>query len=235
MTLTHAEIVDAYEVDDPTARFVRMNFVSSVDGAVTLQGRSGGLGGATDRAIMQVLRAMCDIVVVGAGTIRVEGYGGTKVEGMDAAWRRDHGLAPQPRLAIVSRALDLDRDHAVFSEAVVRPIVVTCADAPADARNALSEVADVIVAGDASVDLSLALEQLAGLGLRHVLSEGGPHLFGSLVAAGLVYELCLTLSPHLVGGDAGRIMRGVPEAARELRLRRMLVDDDWLFLRYARA
>lgn len=233
MTLSHAELVAAYDVADRTARLVRMNFVSSIDGAATVRGRSAGLGGDTDRAIMQVLRALCDVVLVGAGTVRAEGYGGTQVEGADAALRRDRGLPPQPRLAVVSRALDLDPSHAFFAEAVTRPLVVTCADSPADVREALSRVADVIVAGEASVDLSAALDALADLGLRHVLSEGGPHLFGSLFAAGLVDEMCLTLSPRLVGGDAGRIMRGAPEAPRDMHLKHALEDDGWLFLRYA--
>ena len=232
MTLSHAEIVDAYRIDDRAARLVRMNFVSSIDGAATVRGRSAALGGETDRAIMQVLRAMCDVVLVGAGTVRVEGYGGTKVEGADAAWRRDRDLPPQPRLAVVSRRLDLDPGHGFFAEAVTRPLVVTCADAPGEAREALSRVADVIVAGEASVDLSVALAALADLGLRHVLSEGGPHLFGSLFTAGLVDEMCLTLSPRLVGGDAGRIMRGAPEGPRNMRLHHAVEDDGWLFLRY---
>lgn len=230
MTLTRNELIDAYAAEGP---LVRMNFVSSIDGAVTVRGRSGGLGSDTDRALVQVLRAMADVILVGAGTVRVEGYGGARVEDADAAWRQERGLPPQPRLAVVSRALDLEPQHPFFAEAVNRPLLVTCASAPADKREALAEVADLLVAGDLTVDLGEAIGALAEDGMAHVLCEGGPHLFGSLLEADLVDELCLTLSPHLVGGGAGRIVANVTEAARAMRLKHALVEGDWLFLRYS--
>lgn len=231
--LPHGDLVAAYRLGDRTVPRIRMNFVSSADGAATVAGRSAGLGGDTDRAIMQVLRAMSDVVVVGAGTVRAEGYGGTRVEGADAVWRQTHGLSGQPRLAVVSRALDLEPRHPFFAEAVTRPLVVTCAGAPAERREAVETVAEVIVCGDATVDLEQMRSLLAAGGMPQILCEGGPHLFGALHDAGLVDEVCLTLSPRLAGGEAGRIMRGAAERVDPLRLESLLRDGDWLFLRYA--
>ena len=232
---TRDELLEAYAIADRDVPAVRMNFVTSLDGAVTLEGRSAGLGDEYDRLAMQVLRALTDVVLVGAGTVRVEGYGGLRVGEADAAWRRSHGLAPQPRVAVVSSRLDLGPEHPVFARAVERPIVVTRESAPADRRAALADVAEVLVCGDDTVDLGVMLGALAGLGLRQVLCEGGPHLFGSLVESDLVDELCLSLSPLLVAGGAGRIVRGAPEVAHRMRLVHAIPARDLLLLRYARA
>lgn len=230
------ELRAAYALPDREIPRVRMNFVSSIDGAVTLGGLSGALGGEGDRRLMQVLRSMCDVVLVAAGTVRAEGYGGLRLETVDASWRESHGLPAQPRLAMVSRSLDVGAEHPFFAEATTRPIVVTCAAAPAERRAALAAVADVLVCGDAAVDLADALAQLAELGLAQVLCEGGPHLFGELAEAELVDEVCLTLSPLLVGGAAPRIVQGAPERGRQMRLVHALSDEDgFVFLRYRSA
>ena len=230
------ELRTAYALPDREIPRVRMNFVSSIDGAVTLGGLSGALGGEGDRRLMHVLRSMCDVVLVAAGTVRAEGYGGLRLETVDASWRESHGLPAQPRLAMVSRSLDVGAEHPFFAEATTRPIVVTCAAAPAERRAALAAVADVLVCGDAAVDLADALAQLAALGLAQVLCEGGPHLFGELAEAELVDEVCLTLSPLLVGGAAPRIVQGAPERGRQMRLVHALSDEDgFVFLRYRSA
>jgi riboflavin biosynthesis pyrimidine reductase len=212
---------------------VRINFVESADGATTLEGRSGPLGGETDRRVMQVLRSMADVVLVGAGTVRVEGYGGVSVSERDSSWRSDHGLAAQPALAIVSRGLRLDPDDPVFS-AGARPAVVTCESAPASRRSALQAVAEVIVCGDGpSVDLVSMLGAFAARGWTQILCEGGPHLFGALLDAGLVDEVCVTLAPRFTGGSAGRIVQGAAEVDRPFSLGHALTDDDgFVFLRY---
>jgi len=234
-TSDRERLLDAYALPDRVTPRVRMNFIMSLDGAVTLEGRSGGLGDASDRAAMQAIRTLADVIVVGAGTVRAEGYGGARVSETDASWRASRGWPPQPRLAIVSNRLDLDPRHPVFAEAVTRPIVVTHARAPEAERAALAEVADVWVCGASAVDVDRMLDALARDGMRQVLCEGGPRLFGALLQAGLVDELCLSLSPTLVGGDAGRIVRGVSEAARRMRLVHALPAGDLLLLRYARA
>jgi riboflavin-specific deaminase-like protein len=236
MTVLDREtLLDAYALPDRATPRVRMNFVMSLDGAVTVDGSSGGLGDASDRAAMQAIRTLADVIVVGAGTVRAEGYGGVKVGEADASWRESRGWPAQPRLAIVSNRLDLDPGHPVFAKAVARPIVLTHAGAPQATRDALAEVADVLVCGEERVDVDAMLDALARRGLRQVLCEGGPGLFGALLEAGLVDELCLSLSPMLVGGDAGRIVRGASEAARRMRLVHALPAGDLVLLRYARA
>jgi len=229
------ELLEAYALDDRATPRLRMNFVMSLDGAVTMKGRSGGLGDASDRLAMQVLRTLADVVLVGAGTVRAEGYGGVRVDDSDAAWRRSHGLASQPRVAVVSSRLDLGPEHPFFARATERPICLTQEAAPADRVAALTEVADVFMCGREAVDPRAMLETLAGEGLPQVLCEGGPHLFGAFVEADLVDELCLSLSPTIVGGDAGRMVRGVPEMERRMRLVHAIPAGDLLLLRYARA
>lgn len=241
------QLLAAYAPAHRATPRIRMNFVASIDGAVTLDGRSGGLGDANDRLAMQAMRALADVVLVGAGTVRAEGYGGLSVDEADAAWRRSHGLADQPRIAVVSSGLDLDPRHPFFRDAVRRPIVVTHSAAPEARRVALAEVCDVLVCGDGDaadiggrgdgrgrVDLAEAQRALADLGLSQVLCEGGPHLFGALLDADLVDEVCLSLSPLLVGGHAGRIVQGAREAAREMTLAHALPAGDLLLLRYLR-
>jgi len=228
------ELGAMYALPDRKTPRIRMNFIASLDGAATLRGRSGDLGGRSDRMLMQILRAMADVILVGAGTVRAEGYGGTRVEGADAGWRLARGLPAQPRLALVSRSLRIEPQHPFFADAVVRPLVVTCAGADAERRAELERVADVLVCGAAAVDLVAMRDALADRGLRQVLCEGGPHLFGALRDARLVDEVCLTVAPRLVGGDAGRILRGVDEEAGQVRLLHAIPDDEgFVLLRYA--
>ena len=138
-------------------------------------------------------------------------------------------------MGVVSARLDLSPEHPFFADAVQRPIVVTHAEAPADRREALEAVADVLVCGEASVDVRAVVDALAEAGLPQVLCEGGPHLFGSLIAADRVDELCLSLSPKLVAGEAGRIVRGAPEVERPMRLVHVIPAGDLLLLRYSRS
>ncbi|WP_347976229.1 pyrimidine reductase family protein [Microbacterium sp. ProA8] len=230
---TRQELFDAYDLPGRSEPRVRMNFVSSADGAVTLGGQSGALGGETDRTLMQVLRAMADVVVVGAGTVRAEGYGGLHVDADHVEWRRAHGLADQPGLAVVSGGLHLEPGDSVFAAAVGRPLIVTT-DAAADARGGrFTEVAEVLACGEESVDLAAMLELFARRGWTQVLCEGGPHLFGALLEAGLVDEVCLTLAPRFVAGEAGRIAQGGAESDRRFSLAGVVTDEDgFVFLRY---
>ena len=122
---TRDELFAAYALGDRSATWVRMNFVESADGATTLEGRSGPLGGETDRSAMQVMRTMADVVLVGAGTVRVEGYAGVAVSEPDSRWRVDQGLSPQPQLAVVSGGLRLAPGDPVFAAADAPPLVVT--------------------------------------------------------------------------------------------------------------
>lgn len=215
--------------------WLRMNFVSSADGAATHDGLSGGLGNEADRRLFDVLRRLCDVVLVGAGTVRAEGYGPMRLDPPAVRWRVGAGLPEHPFFAIVSGRLDLDPSSAIFTDAPVRPIVVTIERAPAERRRALEAVADVIVAGDGELDAAAAVGELNRRGLAQVHCEGGPTLFGSLLAADVVDELCLTLSPQLEAGDARRIANGTLPESRGLSLARVLRSDSTLLLGYART
>jgi riboflavin biosynthesis pyrimidine reductase len=195
---------------------VRLNMIASVDGATAVEGRSGGLGGPADRRVFATLRSLADVVLVAAGTVRAERY----------------GPAPVP-IAVVSGSLQLDWDSPFFTAADRRPLIVTHRRAPAADAMRASKVADVIVAGESRVDLVRAVELLGERGFRHVLAEGGPSLNGALAGAGVLDELCVTVSPVLVSGDAKRIVTGdalTPPPA--LALRSACEDDGYLFLRY---
>ena len=216
--------------------WLRVNFVTSLDGAATAaDGLSGGLSDPKDKRVFGVLRMLCDALLVGAGTLRAEGYGALRLDAGRRRWRTARGLTPFPRLVVVSGSLDLDPAQAALAEAPVRPIVLTCETAPQHRRDALAPVADVLVFGEREVDLPGALDVLRRTGMPQILSEGGPHLLGRLTAADLVDELCLTVAPLLVGPGPGRITGGPAiDAARRLRLAHTIRADDLLILRYTR-
>jgi riboflavin biosynthesis pyrimidine reductase len=231
---SQAALLDAYRIEDRTASRLRVNFIASLDGAATHDGLSGGLNNADDKLVFDTLRSLTDVILVGAGTVRAEGYGGIRLDAAAQVWRAAHGLPRQPRIAVVSGRLDLDAGHPLFTDAATRPIVITHAGSPAEKRAALGAVADVLVCGVAEIDLPLALRELAARGLRQVLCEGGPSLFGALIAADAVDELCLSLSPVLEAGASGRIAHSEATASRPMRLGHVLTAGDMLFLRYTR-
>ena len=225
-----SESADLFALYAHNPSTLRVNVVASVDGAATLDGRSAGLSGPADRRLFHHLRAMCDVVLVGAGTVRVEGYGSVLPSATLQGWRRDHGLSPSPRLAVASGSLALDSRSEVFRPAAARPIILTGAHPPAGRVDALSAVAEVVPGGSAAGWLQVLAER----GLTRVLCEGGPGLFSSLVAEDLVDELCLTLSPLLAAHSGPGITAGVTPA-RALSLVHVLEEDGCLFLRYARV
>ena len=211
---------------------VRLTMVASVDGAATVGGVSGPLGGPGDHAAYLAMRAVADVVLVAAGTVRAEGYGPPVLPPTAVAARRARGQEPLPRVAVVSRSLALDWDGPLFAAPTSRPFVITGEDAGSEALERAADVADVIVAGNGAVDLREALSALGQTGAGAVLAEGGPGLNGQLAAAGLLDELCLTLGPLLVGGGAGRILSGAgPAPPSSLRLRSLCEEDEVLFLR----
>jgi len=239
-SLTDDDLAALYSEAVPDTAWTRVNFVSSLDGSATRDGRSGGLSDAADRRVFDVLRRLCDVVVVGAGTVRAEGYGGMRVDDASVRWRVAHDRAPQPTFAIVSGLLDLDPRSSVFADAPVRPIVFTGAAAPADRRRALGAVATVVECAEPGrvsgrVDTGTMISELADRGLPRIHCEGGPHLFGALVAERMVDELCLTLSPQLIGGAGPRITDGVGSVPLGMRLGHVLASEDTLLLRYLRA
>jgi len=229
-------ILAAYAPPASEPSWLRMNFVASLDGAAAREGRSGGLGGDADKRVFELLRRWADVVLVGAGTVRAEGYGGMRVDDVAAAWRTAHGFAAQPVLALVSARLDLDPASTVFTQAPVRPIVYTVAGAAPERRETLAEVADVVAVGAADLEPTAVRADLVARGLRRIHSEGGPSLFGTFLEAGVVDELCLTLAPTLEAGSADRIAHGEHGVPTGMRLAGLLRStDDELLLRYKRV
>lgn len=219
----------------PPAPWLRANMIASADGAAVVDGGSRALGSDTDRQLLGLLRGLADVVVVGAGTIRAEGYGPLRPRPARREVRTETGLAPVPRLAIVTGSLDLDLTAPVFTEAEVSTLVVTHEAADPDRLRATGEVAEVVLAGRDRVDLGTAVDALVGRGLPRMLCEGGPGLLGGLAAADRVDDLCLTVAPVLAGGGAARVVRGtdlVPPA--RMTLAHALEDDGYLYLRYTR-
>lgn len=201
---------DARRVRHGGRPWVVVNMIASADGTTTVDGLSGGLGGRGDRAVFSVLRALADVVLVGASTVRAEHYGPPRRAGQ--------------KVAVVSRSGALDWTAELFTSGA--GIAVLPEDGP--------EVpAPTIRGGRGDVDLAAVLRQLDG---DVVLAEGGPTLNGQLAAAGLIDELCVTVAPRLLGGDAKRIVVGPPAAEpTSLQLAHVLEEDGFLFCRYVRA
>ena len=225
----------------PPVRWLRANMVASLDGAASVDGRAGGLSNEADRQVFAMLRAHADVILVGAGTARAEGYAPVRPqsEGLRWAWLRD-GRPPSAPIAVITRALDLDLGGALLADAPAhaRTIVITTESAVPGRRAAAARTADVIVAGEASVDLKAAVDALAERGHQRISCEGGPHLLGQLADAGLLDELCLTISPLLAGPGADRIVTGglpMPRGGTlPFTLAHALEDESHLLCRYVR-
>lgn len=237
--LSDEEIAGVYDVADRSRLRLRANFVTSLDGAVEVDGVSKELSTPDDSIVFSLLRMLADVVLVGAGTVRVEGYRGLRLKPERRQWRSEHGLPENPRLVLVTSRLALDPSLPALADSAVRPLVITHEGAPAEQRAALSDVADVVAFGAEQVDLAAALAYLAELGLPQVLCEGGPHLLGALTEADLVDEMCLSVAPLLAGPGPGRITAGLAGAGsptRWMRLSSVLRSDDGtLLMRYLRA
>lgn len=241
--IDEVDLLTAYGGDDrsppPDRPWVMVNMITSADGATAVDGRAGGLGGPADQRVLSLLRVLADVVLVGAGTIRAEGYAPHRPSAAMRAMRQAKGQTPAAAFAVPTASLDLNPDASVFTKAepASRTIVFCPSTADPERRAALEAVADVVTAGETTVDLRLALAELERRGARIVLCEGGPILNGQLLADGLIDELCLTVAPLLVGGTASRVIHGTlaPATPVRLRLARVLeADGGFLFLRYVR-
>ena len=225
--LDDAALAAHYAYPDVDAPYVRVNFVSSLDGAVTVDGVSGGLGSDGDKRVFGMLRELAEVVLVGAGTVRAEDYRGAR--------RPTRGRDTPPPIAVVTGSADLDPASRLFTDTLVAPIVLTLDSAPRERRDRLSAAgADVAVLDRLTPDALLA--ELGRRGLHRILCEGGPSLHGALQAADAVDELCLTMAPLLAGGTAGRIATG-PDGSppRAMSLVGALTADGSLLLRYRRS
>ena len=238
-TITPLDAVGAEDRTTPDGQpWLLTNMIASADGATALEGVSGGLGGDADGNVFAALRAVADVIVVGASTVRLEDYrapSGGSAEA--AAARAARGQASRPLLVIVTASLSVDPDQRVFADPDYRPLVATVPGAPADRRAELADRADVFDCGTDQVDLPALLTELGGRGHRVVLSEGGPSLNGQLIADDLIDEWNLTLSPILAAGDSKRPAQGrpLPHPAVPMQLRRVWQADELLFCRWTRA
>ena len=228
----------AYPAQDRAQAWVRVNFVSTLDGAATgADGRSGSINTGADREVFALLRALADVVVIGAGTARAEGYRRAVTRTKWRARRQAAGQQPHPAVAVVSRSAQVPTLLAEQRADSGAAYLITCGSGRAgpldEARAALGED-HVFVHGQDTVDLPAAVADLARRGMTRVLSEGGPHLMRDLVAAGLVDELCLTLVPTVIGGRAPRITAG-PPAVADLRPVLLIESEGSLLGRWTRA
>jgi riboflavin biosynthesis pyrimidine reductase len=230
LDLDLAEIIEQYLADErpphPSRPWVTMGMISSVDGGVTVDGRSTGLGGPPDRAVFRALRAAADVVLVGAETLRVEGYRAVSLPEQFVGWRQSQGKTDNPQVAVVSRSLDLELTESLAES---RPLILTCESAPIERRQALAEFAEVIVSGSEGVEPTMALAHLWERGMERVILEGGPSLNGQMLD--LIDEVCVTIAPLIAGGDSSRIVAGAPHS-RRMDLARTIHSDGFLLLRY---
>ncbi|MER5582455.1 pyrimidine reductase family protein [Streptomyces asoensis] len=236
-----AELARAYAYPEPAPDgprpWLRANMVSTLDGAAQHDGRSQPISTATDMRIFGTLRGLADVVVVGAQTVRMEGYRPARARAEFAGPREAAGQGPAPAVAVVSAGLDLDFSLPLFTSPLVPTLVLTGAAAAPDRVAAARRAgARVVVAGDGTgVDPARAVRALAGLGHTRLLTEGGPRLLGQFVAAGVLDELCLTISPMLTAGDAQRITGGPSVAVpHRFALASLLEEEGFLFARYRR-
>lgn len=224
-------------VTTPNRRRVILNMVSTVDGRATLTGRSGPLSGPADRQLFHGLRSAVDAVLVGAGTVRAERYGRMIPDASRRAQRVQRGLTEEPLACIVSGRMGLEPDIPLFAEPAAHAVILTAS--PAALPQTAAEVDYVQAEREGRLDLAAALDELCRrFAVQSILCEGGPHLACQLLAAGLIDELFLSLSPLLAGGEpaggeALRILAGSElDPPVELELLTVLNSGPNLFLRY---
>lgn len=215
--VAHVTVAEAYGVERSrrsTERGSRptvgMCMVQSIDGSTIVSGTSLALSGPADREVLVGLRSIADCVLVGAGTIRKEGYGVPS--------------NPHLRVGVVTASGELDLGSPLFASGA--GFVVAAAD-----TNVATDSVRVVRAGTNRVDLAAALEQIDG---SFVQLEGGPLLNAAMCAADLVDEINVTISPNVVGGTGKRLTDRAPDLLRRFTLEHVLEDEGFLFLRYVR-
>lgn len=237
--LDDGELPQLYAYPDHDGTWVRANFITSVDGGATAGGKTGTMAGPGDRFVFNLLRELADVIVVGAGTVRIEGYSGAHLGAAQRQRRQARGQSEVPQLAIVTKSGRLDRDMGVFTRTEVPPLVLTCTAVADETRRLLSDLAEVVDCSGSDpskVDEAALLAILGARGMRHVLTEGGPMLLGAFVQRDLLDDLCLTIAPYLVGGLARRIATGPGQSLTRMRCTHILSDDaGYLYTRYVKA
>ena len=234
--------LDLYPFDDRRRRaggaWVMVNMVTSADGASSIDGVSGGLGGVGDSLVFRAIRASCDWIVAAAGTVRAERYGIPRSSPEGAEIRTQNGRTPAPRLAVVTESLDLSTDLPLFAERAAdeeRPLIITGCHPDPDRKAAIGEQAEWCHLATDRPEPVAVLDELAERGAQVILVEGGPQFNAELLASDRIDELCLSISPHLAGNASTRIVHEATNSSpSELRLDRLLEHDNGLFARYLR-
>lgn len=214
--------------------FVRFNFVSSIDGSAQVDGLSAALGSEGDHRIFALIRRLADVIVVGSGTVRAEGYEGALVSAQDSQWRTSHGLRAHPALAIISTGLNLDPDAPIFTQSPVPVMVFTTVDVTAELRQSFGEDVELIQVAqrDGGCDAAEIVAYLDQHDLGFIHCEGGPHIFGQFATAGAVDSACVSLSPVLVAGEGKRITAHDKETFQQFSLHSLFEEENMLFSDY---
>jgi 2,5-diamino-6-(ribosylamino)-4(3H)-pyrimidinone 5'-phosphate reductase len=217
--------------------YVALNVAVSADGKISTGGReSFALGSGMDRKFMSVLRAKADAVVIGAGTLRVDGFPLVVRDRRLVKERIASGKTPHPLNVLLSNDLDLPRGKKFFHHPETEKIVFTTRTAPRDAVEFLARHAKIVVQPRKRVSARLVVSRLAQMGVANILLEGGGELNFSFVQAGLVDEIYITITPRLVGGSGAPTMldgKGFSrDSLRRLRLEYAERFGDELFLKY---
>lgn len=202
---------EAYDVERPRPDgrpWLGVCMVASIDGSTVVDSNSRSLSSKTDQEVLLTLRELADVLIVGAATVRIEGYGPPRKRGQ--------------RVGVVSRRGDVDATSPLFTSGA--GFLILPEDAP-------PTPIDSIRAGTGEVDFAGALAQLDA---NFVQAEGGAQLNGALSAADVIDELNLTISPQLAGGDGPRVTSGSAQLSRKMRLAHLLEEDGFLFTRYLR-
>ena len=208
-------LLEAYDVPRPRPAnrpWIGLCMVSSLDGSTVVggpeEGNSRPLSDPTDQQVLLTLRSLADVILVGASTVRRDGYGRPKSADL--------------KVAVVSRTAQFDFDLPLWTSG--RALLLLPEDA-------VDVPVPSIRAGRGDIDLPAAIAQLDA---NFVQAEGGPSLNGLLTAADLVDELNLSLSPQVVGGDGPRMTLHAPPTTHPMRLAHVLEHDGFLFTRYVR-
>lgn len=218
---------------DRARPWVMANMIMSVDGAYARDGRSGGLGGAADKATFHTLRGLADVILVGAGTARQERYRRPSSDEDTAAERIARGQEQRPGLALISQSGHFPSDQPFLTGTGPDPIVfLPHRDGDGTGPVEHLDGLEYLHAGEGSVDLHEVLDQLGRGGARLVLCEGGPHLLGDLAAEGLLDQLFITVAPQIVAGSHTGLLGERPELTDQLELNTVVTDDGYLLLNY---
>ena len=214
-----------------------LNMVTSLDGGTALSGGATAITDPDDQALFGAFRGIADVILVGAATVRAENYGPVKISSEVQTARIESGQAPLPRIAVLTRNLNLDPDSRFFSDPAHPPLVFTGSSAPKDDIRILGDSAEVKVGDSPLVDPAEVVSTLAEMGHQIILCEGGPSINGQLLEADLVDEFNISTAPVAIGGNSSRLAHSSAEInpGLEFELDAILAGDRMMFSRYLRS